>query len=344
MRVTRRQSLGRLQGGQQPASSRRLAEIGYTSPVRSTKLLLIAPFLIACTHLGKVPDRGVLSADARTLPPGADAGPGPGQVVAETVGVGDWNDGFAVSIYRPAAAVGPSPAVVFLPARAAPEWQYDSYARALASRGFVVALRTWYGFFRTDPELATDARAIARYLVAHGLARPDAIGIAGHSMGGKASIMAALADGSFRAVVAIDPDENGYTHVARGPIAGLHAPLLVIGAEDAWKAFRLCATKDGNYRSFFKHAPPGTVELTLVGADHVQVMDNPNTPGMGICRVGKVDSQKVRLLSRAATVAFFEQHLRGVALAALPTGPGVRQRVVPAPVTDAPTAQASVTR
>jgi pimeloyl-ACP methyl ester carboxylesterase len=297
---------------------------------RSLALLLVAPLLCACTHLGKVRDRGVLSADARVLPPGDFAGPGPDAVVAETVGVGDWDDGFAVSIYRPAGVVEAAPAIIFLPARAAPEWQYDSYARALASRGFVVALRTWYGFLRTDPELASDARTIADWLVAHGLARADALGVAGHSMGGKASIMAALADPRFRAVVAIDPDENGYTHVARGPIARLRSPLLVIGAEVAYKAFRLCATKDGNYRSFFPHAPPGTVELTLLGADHVQVMDDPNTPGMGICRVGKVDSQKVRLLSRAATVAFFEQHLAGIAQARLPIGPGVSQRIAPA--------------
>jgi len=292
-------------------------------------LPLLAVLLGACTHLGPVRDRGVLDADARLLPVGDVAGPGPRQVRAETVDVGGWDDGFAVSVYRPVDSARPAPAVVFLPARAAPEWQYDSYARALASRGFVVALRTWYGFLRTDPELAGDARRIARWLVERGLARADAIGVAGHSMGGKASIMAALADPRFRAVVAIDPDENGYTHVARGPIATLRTPLLVVGAEVAYKAFRLCATKDGNYRSFFTHAPPGTIELTLLGADHVQVMDAPNTPGMGICRVGKVDSTKVRMLSRAATVAFFERHLLGIAEVRLPSGAGVRERVVP---------------
>jgi hypothetical protein len=286
--------------------------------------------LSACTHLGPVRDRGVLAADARTIPAGDAAGPGPLAVTATTVNVGGWDDGFAVSVYRPVGE--PRGAVVFLPARAAPEWQYDSYARALASRGFVVALRTWYGFTRTDPELAADARVIADWLIGHGLAQPGRIGIAGHSMGGKASIMAALADPRFGAVVAIDPDENGYTHVARGPIAGLHAPLLVIGAEVAYKAFRMCATPDGNYRSFFRLAPPGTIELTLRNADHVQVMDSPDEPGMGICRVGTADSKKVRLLSRAATVSFLEQQLFGIATARLPSGPDVGMRAVAPPV------------
>jgi pimeloyl-ACP methyl ester carboxylesterase len=286
--------------------------------------------LVSCTHLGLVPDRGVLSADARLLHAGDPAGPGTQQVQAETVHIGDWDDGFGVSIYRPSVIKKDAPAVVFLPARAAPEWLYDSYARALASRGFVVALRTWYGFTRTDPELAADARLIADWLIARNLATAGRLGLAGHSMGGKASIMAALDDDRFRAVVAIDPDENGFTEVARGPIAKLRSPLLVVGAEVATKAIRLCATKDGNYRSFFKYAPPGTIELTLLGADHVQVTDNPDMVGMGICRVGKGDSQKVRLLSRAATVAFFEKHLLGIATAELPNGEGVRERVVPA--------------
>jgi dienelactone hydrolase len=295
--------------------------------VRTWLCLSVLSLLVGgCTHLGKVPDRGVLSADASRLPPGDDAGPGPEPVVAETVGIGDWNDGFAVSVYRPAALSGPAPAVIFLPARAAPEWLYDSYARALASRGFVVALRTWYGFLRSDPELSDDARTIERWLIKRGLARPDAIGITGHSMGGKASIMAALADPSIRAVVAIDPDENGYTRVARGPIASLHAKLLVIGAEDSVLAnSRLCATQ-GGYRPFWRLAPAGTIELVLERADHVQFTDNPNVPGMGVCRVGRADSQEIRRLTRSALVAFFEKNLVGIA-AQLPSGPGTRARV-----------------
>src|SRR5262249_34933299 len=162
----------------------------------------------------------------------------------------NWgDDDFPVVVYRPAMQRGPLPAVVFLPARSAPEWQYESYGRALASRGFVVAVRGWYSFFRTDPELAHDAVVMADWLVGQGLADPRGVGLGGHSMGGKSSILAAL-DGDradrFRAVVAIDPDENGYTHVARGPIERLKAPLLVLGMEVAYKAIRLCATPDGN--------------------------------------------------------------------------------------------------
>lgn len=294
----------------------------------------ISPLLLslsACTRLGNLGEgvRGTLAEDARALPEGDPAGPGPAQVAARGTVVGDWDDGFPVSVYYPAAMIGPRPAVVFLPGRSVPEDQYESYGRALASRGFVVAVRGWYSFFRTDPELASDARKIAEWLVAKKLGDPARIGVAGHSMGGKTAIMAALAGPRFSAVVAIDPDENGRAHVARGPIAGLQAPLLVIGAEDAIKAVSLCATPWGNYRTFFDRAPPGTVELTLRRADHVQMLDAPEFPGMGICRVGTADSRSVRVIARGATVQFFEQHLLGIARGPLPTRAGASRRVKP---------------
>jgi dienelactone hydrolase len=224
-------------------------------------------------------------------------------------------------LYRPREQSRPAPAVVFLPGRVAPESQYEGYARALASRGFVVAVRGWYSPMESDRELASDARRIARWLVNNGLADPARIGVAGHSMGGKDAILAALDDAAmFRAVVAIDPDDNGRLSVARGPISSLRAPLLLVGAEVAWKASRVCAPLDRNYERFYESAPAGTTKLVLREADHVQVMDDPSQLGYGICRCGKADSRVVRNLSRRATVAFFVEKLEGVALPALALG------------------------
>jgi hypothetical protein len=294
-------------------------------------LLLIAA--TGCTRLGDLGPgiRGVLADDARVLAPSDPAAPGDVPVLAYGTTLGDWgaSESFSIVIYRPAQQTGPLPTVIFLPARSAPEQQYESYGRLLASHGFVVAMRGYYGFLRTDPELAADARRMADWLIARQLSDPRRIGLAGHSMGGKSAILEALGDSRIAAVVALDPDENGYTHVARGPIARLQAPLLVVGMELAYKAFRLCATPDGNYRSFFPHAPPGTIELTLRGADHVQVMDKPDEPGMGICRVGTASSQLIRTLARGATVRFFEQHLLGRRVG-LPENPAIIRRVKPA--------------
>jgi hypothetical protein len=299
-----------------------------------TVVLCLLPLFAACSRVGNLGSgvRGVLADDARTLPADDPSAPGASPVIAYGTKIGSWAHRLPVVVYRPTDQKGPLPAVVFLPARSAPEWQYESYGRALASHGFVVAMRGWYSFFRTDPELAGDARRIASWLVDEKLADPAHLALAGHSMGGKSSILAAIDDPRFAAVVAIDPDENGRTWVARGPIERLRAPLLVLGMELAYKAIRLCATPDGNYRSFFAHAPAGTIEMTLLGADHVQLMDKPDFPGMGICRVGTADSQKVRFLARGALVRFLEQHLYGLQRA-LPAGPGIAQRVKTAALT-----------
>ena len=109
----------------------------------------------------------------------------------------------------------------------------DDAEKEKLMRGYLAALKN------TDQVVARwtlDAKYALDHLPASGAAGRIAskidltrLGVAGHSMGGKASIMAALADPRIRAVVAIDPDENGYTPVAHGPIAALKAKLLVIG-------------------------------------------------------------------------------------------------------------------
>jgi dienelactone hydrolase len=137
------------------------------------------------------------------------------------------------------------------------------------------------------------------------------IGVAGHSMGGKDAILAATAHGGFAGVVAIDPDDAGELSVVRGQLSQLRAPLLLIGAEVAWQAASICASLETNYLRFFEHAPPGTVELTLRGADHVQMLDEPDRFGYGICRVGTANSAQVHDITLDAVVGFFVQHLQG---------------------------------
>jgi pimeloyl-ACP methyl ester carboxylesterase len=266
-----------------------------------------------CARFGNLGSgmQGVIASDAQRLAPGDLAGPGPLPVEATgLLAEGPWGK-MEIALYRPAGVTGRVPGVVFLPGRVAPEDQYESYARALASRGVVVAVRGWYSPFFTDVELARDARSIADWLVGSGYADPARLGIAGHSMGGKDAIMAAAKDPRFRAVVAIDPDDNGRISVVKDIVGGLEAPLLLIGAEVGWKGSSVCAPKAHNYQRFFERAPSGTIELTLRDADHVQVMDEPDRLGMGICRAGGADSFDVRTRSRRATVQFFSEHLLG---------------------------------
>jgi dienelactone hydrolase len=234
---------------------------------------------------------------------------------------------FPFVVYRPRGLRARAPAVVFLPGRFSPEDEYEGYARLLASRGFVVAVRGRYSWFHPDATLVRDARALAEWLAKDPGVDAARIGVAGHSMGGCDGIAAAAEDRRFRAVVAIEPGGPDSPEVIDRVVGTLRVPLLVIGAEVATNGAAICGKRETNYRRYFEHSPPGTVELELRGADHLQVMDDPDRFGMGMCRVGTADSRTVRTLARRATVAFFEQHLRGMPAAPLDAGDAARARV-----------------
>ena len=253
----------------------------------------------------------VLMSDSVGLPAGDASTAGPLPIHVSRLEVIKDSDTLEIVLYRPERLAAHSPAIVFLPGRMAAEDQYESYARALASRGFVVAVRTWYSVFRTDLELSRDASLIAHWLADQDWIDGGRIGIAGHSMGGKDAVLAAAQYGQFAGVVAIDPDDNGHISAVDGPIARLRIPVLLIGAEVAWQASSVCAPKATNYQRFFERAPVGTIELTLRDADHVQMLDEPDRFGYGICRCGRADSRQVRITARRATVEFFLQHLMG---------------------------------
>ncbi len=280
----------------------------FSRLILATSLLLL---FVGCNGFWKQLPLDTLATDAIDMSDGDLAGPGLQRVDSSRVEVLNRGESLEVALYKPAHPQIPAPAIVFLPGRMAPDDQYESYARALASHGFVVAVRSWYSVFRSDLELAYDAKVIADWLIKAQGVDPGKVGIAGHSMGGKDAVLAAAQYGGFASVVAIDPDDNGNVSVVHGLLASLKAPLLLIGAEVAWRASSVCAPLATNYLRFFERAPAGTVELTLRDADHVQMLDEPDRFGYGICRCGTADSRQVRITARRATVGFFKQHLQG---------------------------------
>jgi dienelactone hydrolase len=207
-------------------------------------------------------------------------------------------------VYQPSRYVLGSPGVVLLPGVMASDDQYESYARALASRGFVVALRDWYSYFLDDTDLAKDGLLIKEWLKSEKRVDPKRIAILGHSMGAKDAMLAGLMDPSFSAIVAIDPDNQGDPSVATPALLSLKPPLFLIGAEVSWKGPDFCAPKNQNYEVFYHFAPAGTLELTLKDADHVQMLDDPDRFGYSFCRVGLANSDATRILTRSAVVAY----------------------------------------
>ena len=235
-----------------------------------------------------------------------------------------------VVLYRPATVAGQAPAIVFLPGRFAPEDQYESYGRLLASLGFVVLERGRYGWFYPDDALVRDAAAMTSWLQAREFVDPRRIGAAGHSMGARDAIWAAVRDARIRSVVALDPSAASAPWIIRDVVPRIRVPLLLVGADVAWRASRLCAPRGTNYANFFENSPGGTVEIVIHGADHVQVMDDPDRFGYQICRVGSSPSRLVRALARSAMAQFFRETLAGTSRVPLSFGKLAELRVRPA--------------
>lgn len=203
------------------------------------------------------------------------------------------------------------PAVVFLPGLMADIDQYMSYAEDLAARGILVAIHPWYSLLMPDVELARNARLIADWLISTLRVDPSRIGLAGHSMGAKDAILAQGVYGGFKAIVAIDPDDSGEVSAIEPYTHQLEIPLLLIGAELGWDAPDFCAPLNANYQRFFEQSPPGTIELTLVGADHVLMLDDPERFGYSLCRSGWADPAAIHEVTQNAASGFLESHLLG---------------------------------
>lgn len=217
------------------------------------------------------------------------------------------------------------PGVIFLPGIMADVDQYASYAKDLAENGILVIVHPWYSPLTSDIELAQHAKILSDWVKETLKVDGDRVGIAGHSMGAKDAILAEGVYGGFKAIVAIDPDDSGDPSAADLYTPGLKAPLLLIGAELGWDAPDFCAPLEENYQKYFEKSPPGTIELTLIGADHVLMLDDPERFGYSFCRTGWADSVQVHDTTMRAVTAFFIQHLKGgaEALRSLPN-PAVR--------------------
>ena len=126
-------------------------------------ILLISLLLltVSCSSFSKQLSLDTLATDAIGMLESDLAGPGRQRVDSTRIEVLNQGESLEVVLYKPAHPQTLAPSIVFLPSRMATDDQYESYARALASRGFVVAMRSWYSLFRTDLELAHDAKVIA---------------------------------------------------------------------------------------------------------------------------------------------------------------------------------------
>lgn len=194
--------------------------------------------------------------------------------------------------------------------------QYRSYARHLATWGFVAVLTDYAetGFFLDHEALAADVPAVIDWALAQPALAVDGTKIAtlGHSLGGKISVLAASGDPRIRAVVGWDPVDSSDPSVAPEKLTGLTAAVAVVGeTTNASGGGMPCAPAAENFLQFYAAAPSPALAITVAQADHMDWVDDRSCGLCGFCRDGTADDEVARTVSRRVDVAWLRRHLFG---------------------------------
>lgn len=210
---------------------------------------------------------------------------------------------------------GASALVVISPGFQMARTQYATYAHHLATWGFVVVLTDYadQGFFADHQLMANDVTAVITYALA---AQPgiDAakIALAGHSLGGDISVLAASGDPRVKAVVGWDPVDASSPSVVPEHMTGFTAALAVIGeTTDASGGFMPCAPSADDYEQFYAAAPAPAFAMTIDGADHMDWVDDGTCSLCNVCTAGTAPPERAHTATRRLNVAWLRSQLFG---------------------------------
>lgn len=271
-------------------------------------------------------DQGVVNAVADPELPGPYASTRVDAMVQVTATM----NRFGVSCLLPEGA-GPFAAVLVAHGFQLAPSQYDGYVQRLASFGYLACNVDFPASFRADHAAnAQDIRGTIDWLVTEhtraggpleGRVDLARIGVTGHSLGGKVTLLAAVNDARIRAYVGLDPvDTSGLCDATRCPdvsaMLPVAIPTLFIGETiDASGGVggMSCAPATDNYTTFFDAANTPSLEFTLIGGNHMSFLDDPASCGLPcrLCQPATAPQTQTLRIARALMVAFFERHLRG---------------------------------
>jgi predicted dienelactone hydrolase len=248
---------------------------------------------------------------------GADpAGDGPSSVATQTASISGATTGRKV----PATIFVPTPAnhalVVVSPGFQMQRTQYVSYAQHLATWGYTVVLTDYAdtSLFADHQKLADDVGAVITFALAQTALGLDAdkVGVAGHSLGGDISTLAAAGDARIKSIVGWDPVDASSPSVVPEKMGSVHAALAVIGeTTNASGGGMPCAPAAENFQQFYAAAASPALAMTVTGADHMDWVDDPSCGFCGFCTAGSADAALARTATKRLDVAWFGRTLLG---------------------------------
>ena len=277
---------------------------------------------------GGHPDGGAV--DLRPPPVGVNPDmPGPNRTVsfdltlAVTGGtsrftvIGPTDDGSKLS-----ARGAPHPLVLFSPGLAIEHKSYSSYGERLASYGIVTVLQNVpaeydHGRYRDNSvELlnwllhptGTNADRVKGFLdEAH-------VGVAGHSLGGKISLLVAAQDSRIKAYFGIDPVDSNNTPAA-AVIGSIKfpgkVPLAFVGETTSKMGRPPCAPAEQNFEMLYGKAASPAFAVTMPGVAHGDWVDNCTVVCTNICPGGTAPRDRTSALTAKYIAAYFLWSLTG---------------------------------
>jgi dienelactone hydrolase len=307
---------------------------------------------------GTLPDGGTGS-DGATASDGAasDAMPGTGgdpeldgpYASAEkdaTATIASTGDMVAIHAVYPTAA-GPFPVVVIGHGFQLAPSQYYSYAKRLASFGYVAMTVDFPTSFlgNDNPKEAKDLLGGVAWAKADATlgakVDDDVVGVTGHSLGGKIALLAATMDSHVKAAFVLDPVDGGGPGGCTAPACVTVAPLMeqlkiptgFLGetTDAAGGGFQACAPAASNFTTFYAKTTSPSLQVTALDANHKSYLDDVAACGAtcSFCNAATAKNADVTQMARAFMTAFFERHLRGLAAYdTYLTGPQAQSRYV----------------
>ncbi len=230
---------------------------------------------------------------------------------------------------QPGTSEPPSPVLAFGHGYEASVDSYESTLAHLASWGMVViAPRSAAGLFPDHAAFADDLLSALDWVVAEagstssgwlgGPVDREARGLAGHSMGGGAALLAAARDPSIRAVATLAAAETDPSAV--DVAAGIAAPVLFLAAADD-----AITPIDRHQRPMFEAKATGPAQLrTIVGGSHCGFLDLETLILSLVCDDAAIGADAQRGLTRTILAAWLRHELAAdpsVATLAWPEAP-----------------------
>ncbi len=229
---------------------------------------------------------------------------------------------------------GPFPVVLFTHGFQLGPGNYTSYGLHLGSWGYIVVMP------QMPSPLPNNHRELKEFLVAildwmetdnadpasalQRKANLTKIGLSGHSMGGKISLLTASEDSRATASFTLDPvdaagipfaNPTDYPSVTPERMSSIAIPLGFFGETvNGAGSFGVpaCAPLEDNFQQYYQHAVGPTIEIEAVGANHMSFLDDPNCGVACLACPAGTDTPSVTLrLARKYMTAFYNVHLKG---------------------------------